>query len=335
MKTLVTGGAGFIGSEVVRQLLETADNEVIVLDSLTYAGNKDSLKKTRHKENLTFLEIDIRDLNSTKNAILNCKPDKIMHLAAESHVDNSISGPKIFLETNIIGTYNLLDATKELLNQYKYLARNFIFHHISTDEVYGSLGAEGFFHEGSQYQPNSPYSASKAASDHLVRSWHHTYGIPVIITNCSNNYGPYQHPEKLIPKTIINCINRKPIPIYGEGKNIRDWLYVGDHANALQSVIQKGQIGETYNIGGKNEMRNIEIVKTICSIFDNTFKELSPHSELIEFVPDRAGHDFRYAIDPNKIETHLNWKPNETFKTGIQKTIAWYIENKWWWQNKV
>jgi dTDP-glucose 4,6-dehydratase len=335
MRLVITGGAGFIGSELVRQYLSESEHEVHVIDSLTYAGNLSSLKSVSDSVRYHFHKIDIVDYPSLEKVIQSIKPDAIMHLAAESHVDRSIDGPGAFIQTNVVGTGNLLQISLEYwkgLDSEK--KASFRFHHISTDEVYGSLGETGLFEETTPYAPNSPYSASKASSDHLVRAWYHTYGFPTMITNCSNNYGPYHFPEKLIPLIILNGLAGKPLPVYGKGDQVRDWLYVADHARALRLVVEKGCPGETYNIGGHNEKQNIEVVKTICQLLD----ELSPHTEiknresLIEFVTDRPGHDMRYAIDASKIENELGWKPEETFESGLKKTVEWYLENRSWWE---
>jgi dTDP-glucose 4,6-dehydratase len=335
MKLIVTGGAGFIGSAVVRYLLEETDTIIMNIDKLTYAGNLESLTAISHHSNYHFAAIDICDATALQQIIMEFQPDAIMHLAAESHVDRSIDGPAEFINTNIVGTYTLLETTRYYWQQLDgKTAENFRFHHVSTDEVYGSLGATGFFTETASYQPNSPYSASKAASDHLVRAWHHTYRLPVVTTNCSNNYGPYQFPEKLIPLMIINGLEGKPLPVYGEGKNIRDWLYVEDHARALYLVLKKGQIGETYNIGGYNEKTNLAVVETLCHLLDELLPDspYKPHAQLITFVTDRPGHDLRYAIDASKIQQTLGWQPEETFTTGLRKTVQWYLENRQWWQ---
>lgn len=338
MKVIVTGGAGFIGSAVVRHIVEHTKDEVLVLDSLTYAGNLESLNSVSHSPRFSFSQTDITDRASVDKQIDTFQPDIIMHLAAESHVDRSIEGPAAFIQTNIIGTFTLLEAAREF---YKKLAKDkktqFRFHHISTDEVYGDLeGTTDLFTEETPYAPSSPYSASKASSDHLVRAWHRTYGLPTIITNCSNNYGPYHFPEKLIPLTILNALAGKPLPIYGNGQQIRDWLYVEDHARALYLVANTAEIGETYNIGGHNERKNIEVVEAICRILDKKIdskpNDINSFSELIAFVKDRPGHDLRYAIDASKIVKDLNWLPEETFETGIEKTVNWYLNNETWCQ---
>jgi dTDP-glucose 4,6-dehydratase len=332
MKTiLITGGAGFIGSAVVRQLINDTDYRVINVDKLTYAGNLQSLVSVSNHPRYQFEQVDICDAVEVNRVFREHQPDAIMHLAAESHVDRSISGPADFIQTNIVGTYTLLEAARAHWNTLDAERKaNFRFHHISTDEVYGSLGDEGFFTENTAYEPNSPYSASKAASDHLVRAWHHTYGMPVVTTNCSNNYGPYHFPEKLIPLVILNAVNGKPLPIYGKGDNIRDWLYVDDHARALRTVLETGKLGETYNIGGWNEKTNLEVVQAICTILDELHPQGAPHQKLITYVADRPGHDKRYAIDATKIAGDLGWKPQETFETGLRKTVQWYLDNTDW-----
>lgn len=334
MRVLVTGGAGFIGSELVRQLV-TDGKDVINLDKLTYAGNLESLSSVENKKNYTFVKANICDHDGITSILEKYQPDAIMHLAAESHVDRSIDGSQAFIETNIIGTYNLLECSRKYWDKLSGVKQSqFRFQHISTDEVYGSLGEKGLFSEETAYQPNSPYSASKASSDHLVRAWHHTYNFPVVTTNCSNNYGPYHFPEKLIPLMIINCLQGKPLPVYGKGNNVRDWLYVTDHVQALRLVLEKGQIGSTYNIGGHCELANIDVVKRITTLLDEMrpASKFRPHDNLINYVTDRKGHDFRYAIDCSKIEKDLGWKPKENFETGLRKTIAWYLENEKWWR---
>ena len=340
-RCIVTGAAGFIGSALVRLLLKETDATVLVVDKLTYAGVPESLKEvglnpddlTSSNPRLSFLKADICDLETMDRAFASFQPDTIFHLAAESHVDRSIDGPGEFIRTNVVGTATLLQAA---LKWWK-VHPDFVFQHISTDEVYGTLGETGFFTEKTPYSPHSPYSASKASSDHLVRAWMDTYGMPAKITNCSNNYGPYHFPEKLIPLVILNCLDGKPLPVYGKGANVRDWLYVEDHARALLLVNEKGVPGATYNVGGHNERTNLEVVKTICTIMD----ELCPVSEnaaiksyldLITFVQDRPGHDLRYAIDPTKLMTELGWKPRENFETGIRRTVQWYLDNAWWWR---
>ena len=332
----ITGGCGFIGSNFIQYILENTDvKRVVNLDKLTYAGNTSNLKEFDSDNRYVFIKGDIIDSKLVRSIFQNHNPDCLVHFAAESHVDRSIDGPAEFINTNIIGTFTLLE---ESLRYHKSLSNNseegFRFHHISTDEVFGSLGKTGSFTEATPYDPSSPYSAAKASSDHLVRAWHRTFGLPVLITNCSNNYGPYQFPEKLIPLMIINCLNEKPLPVYGKGDNIRDWLYVEDHCNAIMSVLKDGILGETYNIGGRTEMSNLKIVETICDSLNEIYPSPSGKSyrELITFVTDRPGHDFRYSIDASKIEKELNWIPNESFETGIRKTILWYLEHKDWWQ---
>lgn len=334
MKILMTGGAGFIGSAVIRHIIQNTNNQVLNIDKLTYAGNLESLKEIDQHSNYEFKQIDICDTEQITAAIDAFQPRAIMHLAAESHVDRSIDGPAAFIQTNIVGTYTLLEAARKYWMSLDVEAQqNFRFHHISTDEVYGDLeGTTDLFTETTSYAPSSPYSASKASSDHLVRAWHRTYGLPVIVTNCSNNYGPYHFPEKLIPLVILNALDAKPLPVYGNGQQIRDWLFVEDHARALYKVVTEGVVGETYNIGGHNEKQNIEVVKTICKILD----ELKPqangqtYESLITFVKDRPGHDLRYAIDATKIQNELGWTPTETFETGIRKTVQWYLNNLDW-----
>jgi dTDP-glucose 4,6-dehydratase len=334
-KYLVTGGAGFIGSAVVRRLIEATEHVVLVVDKLTYAGNLDSLRSVSDSNRYGFEQADIADATAMRRIISDFTPDIVMHLAAESHVDRSIDGPGEFIQTNVVGTFSLLQAA---LNHFRTLSEqrrtNFRFHHISTDEVFGSLGADGSFREDTPYSPNSPYAASKAASDHLVRAWHHTYGLPVVMTNCSNNYGPYHFPEKLIPLTIINALEGKPLPVYGNGENVRDWLHVDDHAEALLLVAERGRLGESYNIGGRSELSNIAVVRMICAILDELAPDTSigPREKLISFVTDRPGHDARYAIDAGKIARELGWKPRHAFEQGLRETVRWYLDNKTWWE---
>ena len=333
MKILVTGGAGFIGSALVRYLVSEVGAEVLNLDKLTYAGNLASLKPIDNAPNYSFVKADICDYGRVSEIIENFKPDHIMHLAAESHVDRSITGAKDFIETNVIGTFNMLEAARQYWNKLEGDTKNnFRFLHVSTDEVYGSLGADGLFEETTPYDPSSPYSASKASSDHLAKAWHRTYGMPVVVSNCSNNYGPYHFPEKLIPLNILNALEGKAITVYGKGENIRDWLYVEDHARALHLICTKGRIGETYNVGGRNERTNIEVINRVCELMDRFRPQNAPHSKLITFVTDRPGHDARYAIDATKLENELGWKAQENFDTGIEKTVKWYLENEEWWR---
>ena len=335
MKILITGGAGFIGSAVVRQFINETENTVINVDKLTYAGNLESVAEVAGSPRYRFERVDICDAAAVRRLFVQHRPDAVMHLAAESHVDRSIDGPAQFIETNIVGTYTILEAAREYWNALAGAEKDaFRFHHISTDEVYGTLGADGYFTEETPYQPNSPYSASKASSDHLVRAWHHTYGLPVVTTNCSNNYGPYHFPEKLIPLVIIKALRGEPLPVYGRGDNVRDWLYVEDHARALRLVLEKGQIGETYNVGGHNERTNLQVVQTICALLDELLPQSPhrPHAQLITFVADRPGHDQRYAIDAGKIERELGWRPQESFESGLRKTVEWYLNNREWWQ---
>ena len=334
MKILITGGAGFIGSAVVKLALERG-HEVLNVDCLTYAANLESLKTIANDANYRFLKADICDSEAMTTALSEFRPDAIMHLAAESHVDRSIDGPGTFIQTNVIGTFTLLQAARQYWEALSGAERDsFRFHHISTDEVYGDLEVDDpEFTETTPYDPSSPYSASKASSDHLVRAWARTYGLPTLITNCSNNYGPFQFPEKLIPVVILKALHGDNIPVYGKGENIRDWLYVDDHADALLTVLDKGKIGETYNIGGNNERTNIELVQTICSLMSKHLPDVDlDFSTLITFVKDRPGHDNRYAINASKIENELNWTPSISFDTGFDKTIAWYLENEWWWR---
>lgn len=335
MKIVVTGGAGFIGSAVVRQMITETDATVINVDKLTYAGNLESLADAAASPRHCFERLDICDAHAMQRLFAEHQPDAVMHLAAESHVDRSIDGPAEFIQTNIVGTYTLLEAARAYWSGLAGERKSrFRFHHISTDEVYGSLGSEGYFTEETAYEPNSPYSASKASSDHLVRAWHHTYGLPVVTTNCSNNYGPYHFPEKLIPLVIIKALRGESLPVYGKGDNIRDWLYVEDHARALRLVLERGRLGETYNIGGHNERTNLEVVQGICALLDELLPQSAhrPHAKLITFVADRPGHDKRYAIDASKIERELGWRPRESFESGLRKTVQWYLGHRDWWQ---
>ena len=334
LKVIVTGGAGFIGSALIRYLIRETDVEVMNLDKLTYAGNPASLREVENSPRYHFTRADICDGAAVKKLFGEFRPDAIMHLAAESHVDRSIDGPLEFVRTNVLGTATLLDAA---LGYWKTLPedkkQSFRFQHISTDEVYGSLGATGLFTEKTPYDPRSPYSASKASSDHMVRAWHHTFGLPVLLSNCSNNYGPYHFPEKLIPLVILNALDGKPLPIYGKGENIRDWLFVEDHARALWLIDRKGRVGETYNIGGRNERTNLQVVQAICRILDELRpKSSGSYADQITFVTDRPGHDLRYAIDADKLRSELGWEPREDFDSGLKLTVKWYLENDWWWR---
>ncbi|KPN74284.1 dTDP-glucose 4,6-dehydratase [Neisseria sp. 74A18] len=338
MKLLITGGAGFIGSAVIRHIINHTQDSVVNLDKLTYAGNLESLASVADNPRYTFEQADICDRSALERIFFYHQPDAVMHLAAESHVDRSIDGPAAFIETNIVGTYTLLEAARTYWqNMPSEKQASFRFHHISTDEVYGDLhDTDDLFTETTPYAPSSPYSASKASSDHLVRAWRRTYGLPTLITNCSNNYGPYHFPEKLIPLMILNAIGGRPLPVYGNGLQIRDWLFVEDHARALYAVITQGKIGETYNIGGHNEKTNLEVVQTVCKLLEELMPEkpagIRAYEDLITFVEDRPGHDVRYAIDAAKINRELGWKPEETFESGIRKTVAWYLNNRGWWQ---
>lgn len=332
MRVLVTGGAGFIGSALVRYLIQVKNYDVLTVDKLTYAGNLASLEDVSGNPLHRFLHADICDNGTMHKAFASFRPDRVMHLAAESHVDRSITGARDFMETNVLGTFTMLEAARDywanLSPEYK---GTFRFLHVSTDEVYGSLGDEGHFREDTPYDPSSPYSASKAASDHLAKAWARTYDMPIVVSNCSNNYGPYHFPEKLIPLTILNALEGKQLPVYGKGINIRDWLYVEDHARALDIIAERGRIGETYNVGGRNERRNIDVVKRICDILDYVAPQDYSHHDLISYVTDRPGHDARYAIDATKLETELGWRAAENFDTGIEKTVQWYLSNNWWW----
>jgi len=337
MKILVTGGAGFIGSAVIRNIINNTNDSVVNVDKLTYAGNLESLVEVENNARYTFEQVDICNREELDRVFLESQPDAVMHLAAESHVDRSIDGPAAFIETNIVGTYTLLEATRSYWGKLEETRKAaFRFHHISTDEVYGDLeGTDDLFTETTSYEPSSPYSASKASSDHLVRAWQRTYGLPTLVTNCSNNYGPYHFPEKLIPLVILNAVEGKPLPVYGNGMQIRDWLFVEDHARALYKVVTEGIVGETYNIGGHNEKANIDVVKTICTLLEelvpNKPNGIINYQDLITYVTDRPGHDVRYAIDASKIERELGWAPEETFESGIRSTVEWYLNNKTWW----
>lgn len=332
MRVIVTGGAGFIGSALVRQLVLEMGYEVLNIDALTYAGNEASLSVVQDRPNYRFLKTNICDRATIDRALSEFRPHRIMHLAAESHVDRSITGAADFIQTNVVGSFTLLEAARNYWSSLDNAAKaEFRFLHVSTDEVYGSLGDDGLFHETTPYDPSSPYSASKAASDHLAKAWHRTYGLPVVVSNCSNNYGPYHFPEKLIPLTILNALAGRSLPVYGKGENVRDWLYVDDHARALNLIAERGQLGETYNVGGRNERRNIDVVQRICTVLDELVPANRPREELIEFVTDRPGHDARYAIDATRLETELGWSARENFDSGIEKTVRWYLDNEWWW----
>ena len=333
MTILVTGGAGFIGSAVVRHLVRRGGARVVNVDKLTYAGNLDSLAEVDADPHYTFERVDVCDADAVRRLFDRYRPGAVMHLAAESHVDRSIDGPGAFVQTNVVGTYTLLDEAR----RYRATlpageAARFRFLHVSTDEVFGSLGEEGLFSEETPYRPSSPYSASKAASDHLARAWHHTYGLPVLVTNCSNNYGPYHFPEKLIPLTILNALAGRALPVYGRGEHVRDWLYVEDHAEALVAVLERGRVGETYAIGGHNERRNLDVVHAVCDAVDELAPAGAPRRALVRFVADRPGHDRRYAIDASKIARELGWRPRETFESGLRKTVRWYLEHEAWWR---
>jgi len=334
-RILVTGGAGFIGSAVVRHIIRETPHQVLVVDKLTYAGNLDSLTPVSNDPRYAFVRADVGDAPKVRELFESFQPDAVMHLAAESHVDRSIDGPGEFIQTNVLGTFTLLQAALGFWRTLPETKRpDFRFHHISTDEVFGSLGEDGLFCETTAYDPRSPYSASKAASDHLVRAWHHTYGLPVVLTNCSNNYGPYHFPEKLIPLIIINALEGLKLPVYGKGANVRDWLYVDDHARALLAAVTEGTVGETYCVGGRNEKTNLAVVETICALMDELAPnaKIGPRKALITFVGDRPGHDLRYAIDASKIMTDLGWEPRETFDSGLRKTVEWYLANRTWWE---
>ncbi|WP_045388445.1 dTDP-glucose 4,6-dehydratase [Falsirhodobacter sp. alg1] len=330
MKLLITGGAGFIGSAVVRQAIRDG-HAVVNLDALTYAACLENVAEAAKSPNYAFEKADIRDRAALDRIFAEHKPDAVMHLAAESHVDRSIDSPGDFIQTNVIGTFNMLEAARAFW-QAQGKPAAFRFHHISTDEVFGTLGETGQFTEETPYAPNSPYSASKAGSDHLVRAWAETYGLPIVMTNCSNNYGPYHFPEKLVPVVILKALAGEPIPVYGKGENIRDWLYVEDHADALLTVLQKGELGRSYNIGGENEARNIDLVRTICTILDEKRPKNAAYADQITFVTDRPGHDMRYAIDPERIRTELGWRPSVTLEQGLEKTVQWYLDNEAWWR---
>jgi dTDP-glucose 4,6-dehydratase len=332
MRVLVTGGAGFIGSAVCRHFILDLGYKVVVVDKLTYAGNLASLALVAEHPNYAFEKADICDADALKQIFAKHRPTAVVHLAAESHVDRSIAGADVFLQTNVAGTFRLLEATRSYLDDNPSLADGFRFVHVSTDEVYGSLGVNGFFTEITRYDPSSPYSATKAASDHLAKAWHRTYGLPVVVSNCSNNYGPYQFPEKLIPLMVLNALHGEPLPVYGNGLNVRDWLFVDDHARALGLILRQGVPGETYNVGGRNERSNIDVVKQICACLDELRSPTQPHDSLITYVVDRPGHDLRYAIDASKLETTLGWRAEETLETGLRKTVKWYLEHPDWWK---
>jgi dTDP-glucose 4,6-dehydratase len=331
MRVLVTGGAGFIGSAVCRHFILDLGYEVVVVDKLTYAGNLSSLAPVDGNPNYSIEICDICDATKIRDIFSRHQPDAVVHLAAESHVDRSISGSTVFVQTNVVGTFTLLEAARAYLQANKARSAEFRFLHVSTDEVYGSLADSGLFKETTPYDPSSPYSATKAASDHIAKAWHRTYGLPVIVSNCSNNYGPYQFPEKLIPLMILNALHGETLPVYGSGNNVRDWLFVDDHARALGIILRKGVVGETYNVGGRNERRNIDVVRQICACLDQ-LRGLASHDRLITYVADRPGHDLRYAIDASKLETELGWRARETFETGIEKTVQWYLKRSDWWK---
>jgi dTDP-glucose 4,6-dehydratase len=333
-RIIITGGAGFIGSGLVRHLIAETSHSVLVIDKLTYAGNLDNLATVAGDPRLAFVRADVADRTKMRDLMRGFAPQIIVHLAAESHVDRSIAGPGVFMETNVVGTFSLLEAALDHWRQLEPAAReSFRFHHVSTDEVFGTLGEEGYFDETSPYQPNSPYAATKAASDHLVRAWNHTYGLPIVLSNCSNNYGPYQFPEKLVPRTIVNALEGHPVPVYGRGENVRDWLYVEDHARALILIAEQGGIGESYNVGGGSERRNIEVVRAVCAMLDEIAPDpkIGPREQLLTFVEDRPGHDLRYAINAAKIRRELGWAPRERFETGLRKTVEWFLANRAWW----
>jgi dTDP-glucose 4,6-dehydratase len=332
MRIIVTGGAGFIGSALVRHLVADG-HEVLTIDALTYAGNRASLRDVEGNARHRFVHADIRDRAAMTEAFAAFRPERVMHLAAESHVDRSISGADDFIQTNVVGTFTLLEVARAYWSALPADRGDaFRFLHVSTDEVYGSLGDEGLFREDTPYDPSSPYSASKAASDHLAKAWARTYGLPVVVSNCSNNYGPYHFPEKLIPRTILNALEGRELPVYGAGENVRDWLYVEDHARALDLIAARGRIGETYNVGGRNERRNIDVVRRICQLLDDLVPGAAPRESLIRYVTDRPGHDARYAIDATRLETELAWRAQENFDSGIERTVHWYLANEWWWR---
>ena len=333
MRVLVTGGAGFIGSALVRRLVLERGYEVLNVDALTYAGYLPSLRAVESRPNYRFFQANVCDRAAMTKAVAEFAPERIMHLAAESHVDRSITGSADFIQTNVIGTFTLLEVAREYWSRLdSNSAQAFRFLHVSTDEVYGSLDEEGLFTESTRYDPSSPYSASKASADHLAKAWQRTYGLPVIVSNCSNNYGPYHFPERLIPLTILNALLGERLPVYGRGENVRDWLYVEDHARALDRIVESGRVGETYNVGGRNEQRNIDVVRRICAALDQLAPASRPREQLIQFVKDRPGHDARYAIDASKLEDELGWRAEENFDSGIQKTVQWYLDNEWWWR---